>query len=335
MTIDEPRVPVKHETILALEHVNLNAGDSWTDALSDFWFGIVGGSSDPRADAVCKRVKASGGSMKSLQWINIGLQQLHMPLGEPKDTVQVVRGEIGLSFGSSELEALQERLRQSEIAYTSAGGALCFCCPLGNALRVEACPGPRSWFGPAKVIQPDAAHALPGGPTAGLGIRYVHFDVPFGVAEGICRFYRHIFASEAHVARHEGRPTCVVPIGHHQALEFVEQLSDAPPLRPYDGMHIAIYVLNDFERAYCRAAGCQLVWNNPRFPNLTYDTLDDARRHHEFRLLRMADPVSGEALYDLGHEVRSLAHFGWLPDVGPAFPTRGTWRGSGLCLGLN
>ena len=38
----------------------------------------------------------------------------------------------------------------------------------------------------------------------------------------------------------------------------------------YDGTHLAIYVRN-FEQMYENCAKRGLVWNNPRFPNLTYE----------------------------------------------------------------
>ena len=75
-------------------------------------------------------------------------------------------------------------------------------------------------------------------------------------------------------------------------------------------------------RYIARSTHAGLVWNNPRFPHLTYDRLEDALRHNEFRILDIVDPESGERLYTLEHEVRSLLHPGfscrhWLvPDDG-------------------
>jgi hypothetical protein len=210
----EPCVHVKWESILALEHINLNVGCTWTDELSDFWFGVVGGADDPRSEKVCKMVREAGGHMESLRWVNIGLQQFHMPVGELTNPVQVVRGEVGLSFDPAGLSALRERLQLAGITHASlSDGVLRFRCPLGNVLSAEAWTGRLTWFGPADLIAPNAVSSLPGGKTAGLGIRYVRFDVPHGVAAGICRFYIEIFGSEASVTERDGRPCCIVPIG--------------------------------------------------------------------------------------------------------------------------
>merc|ERR1712039_502318 len=63
-----------------------------------------------------------------------------------------------------------------------------------------------------------------------------------------------------------------------------------------------------FASMYKRAKAASLVYNNPRFPHLTYDTLDDALRHGEFRVLDIVDPQSGKVVYQLEHEIRSLEH---------------------------
>ena len=84
---------------------------------------------------------------------------------------------------------------------------------------------------------------------------------------------------------------CVVSIGCSQSVRFVE-CGEGETLPPYDGHHIAVYT-NRFAELYEAADRRGLVYNNPRIPNLTYGTVDDALRHNEFRVLHIVD-VRGE-----------------------------------------
>ena len=70
-----------------------------------------------------------------------------------------------------------------------------------------------------------------------------------------------------------------------------------------------------------RAKERQLVWNNPRFPNTTYDTEDMAISHTEFRILKLVDPQSGELICELEHEIRAASHPSFCAKqwVGPKF----------------
>ena len=76
----------------------------------------------------------------------------------------------------------------------------------------------------------------------------------------------------------------------------------APPLLPYDGWHIALY-LHDFEGAWARVAAAGLLFDNPRFSDRV-GTLEQARLYAQFRTL-MLGARSGVAL-EL--EIRSRAH---------------------------
>ena len=84
---------------------------------------------------------------------------------------------------------------------------------------------------------------------------------------------------------------CVVSIGCSQSVRFVE-CGEGETLPPYDGHHIAVYT-NRFAELYEAADRRGLVYNNPRFPNLTYGTVDDALRHNEFRVLHIVNVKGG------------------------------------------
>jgi len=256
--------------------------------------------------------------MKGLVWANIGLQQVHMPLGEPTETTQRLRGTVGLAF--EDLAALRERLRAHDVSFEEDDGgaaaqwfgpALRLQTPTGVELRAHGGGGGEGvrLFGPAEAEA--GGVALPGGPSLGAGMPYVELLCSLGAAAGICRFYRDVLGVPAELV--DG--ACRVPI-RRQFLLFRETTSELPA---YDGHHVAIYVGDisredtsaSFSAMYekCRAAG--LVYNNPRFPHLRYDTLEDAQRLGEFRVLDLVDPETGKAAYTLEHEIRSLEHPGF------------------------
>jgi len=119
-----------------------------------------------------------------------------------------------------------------------------------------------------------------------LGIPYVELDVPAGSADGIARFYREIVGAPARVE--DG--TCIVGIGTGQSLRFRESGS---PLPDYDGHHIAIY-LADFSGPWTRLRDLGRI--------------SEESDEHQYRFVDIVDPATGETLFQLEHEVRSLFH---------------------------
>lgn len=309
-----PELSVPSHPFVSIEHVNINSGP-WTTALQEFYYDILGFADDSRALAVRQRTNAAGGSFSGLHWVNIGLQQFHLPSSSP----QVIRGRIGLSYES--LEQLEKRLeaggiplekvRQDDGQLTN----LIISCPIGNKLCLheqKRCEGSLTWFGPAPTIPvPSPEIALPGGQSLGLGMEYVDFDVPLGTAQIIHKFYKHFFnteVAELEMFESSGGPgsfaRCVVPLGFHQRIIFSETDKEIPP---YDGYHIAIYV-NDFVETYRRLKAANLHWDNPRFPQFSYRTEEQILQHNEYRFKDFIDLETGEVVYELEHEIRSLAH---------------------------
>lgn len=257
--------------------------------------------------------------MQGLVWANIGLQQLHLPTGEPEDPAQRVRGSITLDY--PDLALLAKHLQALDVAFTRRpGGGLTVRCPHGNVFHLEqqqqqqTTPEP-TWYGPRAVLPPvtGGTVGLPGPRSAGLGLRAVALTVPPGTAAAICSFYSELLGASVRVEptpqqqAASGLQTCRVGIGYHQELRFEEC---AEPIDAYDGHHIAVYV-NGFEELYERLRRRGLVWNNPRFPQFTYDSLEQAVGHREFRFKDIIHPISGEHLFTLEHEVRSLNHPGF------------------------
>lgn len=309
-----PRVDVPRAgSLVTLEHVNLNI-ERWSEDQATFWLAGLGMALDPRADAICSTVQESGGTMKGLKWLNVGLQQFHCPVGEPVQSAQRIPGAIGLLYPS--LSELAARLEKAGIDYNERRMTLPtvpavsttyfkLVSPSGVVVWVhepaEARHLQRGWLGPLLHIEQSPEIALPGTISLGLGMAYTCINVRRGTAAGIARFYRKYLGG----ITEEVDGHCTVAVGAEQALLFCE-VPDAD-LKEYDGHHIALYV-NDFVELYDRAAANGLVWSNPRFPHLSYDTLTDALKFNEFRIVEMRDPQGGALLHTLEHEIRSLAH---------------------------
>jgi hypothetical protein len=203
-------------------------------------------------------------------WVNLGRQQFHLPVGEP----QVLRGTVGIVVPS--LDALERRLEKvaplledTRLAWRRENGQLVVTCPWGNALAAS---------------EPGAAEPMV------LGMPWVRFDVPPGAADGIARFYREIMGAPAQVVDGNEGPLARVRIGIEQAIEYREHEGGAPA---YDGHHIAVYVA-DFSGPHARLAQRGLISEE--------SNLD------QYRFTTLCDPDSAEPLFDVEHEVRSMAH---------------------------
>ena len=203
-------------------------------------------------------------------WVNLGRQQFHLPLGDP----QVLRGTTGIVVPSlADLEARLERvapqLSDSRFGVSPAGDGLQVTCPWGNCLLVSQASDRRGMR---------------------LGMPWVRFDVATGRAEAIARFYRQVLDAPATVQTVDGATTARVAVGGDQSLEFRES---ADPQADYDGHHIAVYVAN-FSRPH--------RWLRDR--ELVSEESDDS----QYRFQWIVDPDSGERLFRIEHEVRSLRH---------------------------
>lgn len=210
-------------------------------------------------------------------WVNVGGQQFHLP----KSRAQVLRGTIGLVVPDlADLKARIGRLMKSygnqfegsAFACVEAGDdALAVTCPWGNRLRVhEAGEG----FGGMR-----------------LGMAYVDFDVAPGTAPGIARFYTEVFGAPAEVVSAEGgAPRASVRVGCGQQLCFTETDGEIPA---YDGHHIAVYLAN-FSQPYRGLQERQLI---------SMETNES-----EYRFQDIVDVESGQVLFTIEHEVRSMHH---------------------------
>jgi hypothetical protein len=205
-------------------------------------------------------------------WVNVGKQQFHLITAAP----QVLRGTTHLVVPSldrlvTRLGKVRDLLAGTQFDYKVEDKTVLATCPWGNKMRLHA-PGPE--FN-----------------GISLGMPYVEFTVAPGTAPGIARFYERVFETAATVVPNGGGGSVArVHVGPHQELRFKETTE---PIPAYDGHHIAIYVSN-FSRAHDWLAKKSLVTeeSNP----------------YQYRFNWIAEPDSGEKLFEVEHEVRSLTH---------------------------
>lgn len=204
-------------------------------------------------------------------WVNAGRSQFHLPTGEP----QVLRGRVGLVTPDLDglarrLDGVREALDGTEFDFSVGNGAVDVTGPWGNRFR---CHDVGTGFG-----------------RMALGMPYVAFDVPEGAADGIARFYDEVFDAPSTLGEDDAAPAARVSVGQGQELIFRET---ADPLPEFDGHHIQIYVV-DFSGPYKRLGALGLVSREDN--------------QHQYRFLDIADPASGEKLFTIEHEVRSMTH---------------------------
>ena len=204
-------------------------------------------------------------------WVNIGRSQFHLPVGEP----QILRGRVGLVVPDLEelaqsLDAVRGDLDGTRFSVSQGNAEIDVTCPWGNAIR---CHAPDARFGP--IV---------------LGMPYVQFDVPAGTADGISRFYREIFEAHTEVGEQDGAPAAHVSVGYHQSMIFRET---DDPLPDYDGHHLQVYVVN---------------FSAPHEKLVERGLVSEESNQHQYRFLDIVDPDSGDKLYTVEHEIRSMTH---------------------------
>ena len=204
-------------------------------------------------------------------WVNVGEQQFHVPTRE----TQILPGHIGLVVPDldslqTRLKGIEEQLKGTRFSWSGEAGCVAVTCPWGNHFR---CYRPDPKFGDML-----------------LGIPYVEFQVKPGTAAGIAQFYHQVLRAPSAVDSDNGVQVARVGIGRNQWLIFRETGEKIPP---YDGHHIAIYVAN-FSGPYGFLKERNLI-------------MEDVR-NHQFRFKDIVDPESGERLFEIEHEVRSLRH---------------------------
>ena len=206
-------------------------------------------------------------------WANVGRSQFHLPT---RPDAQVIQGITGLVIPDREallarLAGVREELNDTQFDFNETNDAVETTCPWGN--RVDCHAPDQARFG-----------------RMALGMAYVEFDVPVGAAPGIDRFYRDIFGAASEITERKGAPSAEVQVGERQTLYFRE--TEAPRV-PYDDNHMQFYI-NDFSGPYHKLMERGLIYQESN--------------QHQYRFKDIVDPESGDVVYTIDHEVRSMGH---------------------------
>lgn len=252
--------------IVALEHVNVTVPDQRLATI--FYISGMGFTRDPYMQVGDENM-----------WANVGRQQFHLPTRG----MQILRGHVGVVVPDlkpllKRLAGVREKLAETRFAFEEHNDHVEVTSPWGNRLRCFA-PAPR--FGDMT-----------------LGVPYVEFTVGTGVAAGVARFYREIFAAPSELID-RGQAARVV-VGPSQALVFRES---SEPLPAFDGHHVAVYVAD---------------FSTPHRLLLERGLVSEESDAHQYRFQQIVDPGNGAKLFEIEHEVRSLKHPMW----GRAFVNR-------------
>jgi hypothetical protein len=250
--------------IVHLEHFNVCIPDQRLATL--FYIVGLGGTRDPYLFMGFENM-----------WVNFGRTQCHLPSRAVPPRTEVLRGTVGLVVPS--LAELKKRLEyagsemkrvvpeaKTKFSWKEKDGAVEATCPWGNRVR---CHAPSPEFGNTE-----------------LGIVYVDFDVPQGMADGIARFYQEVMRAPAKAEK--GRAS--VGVGRNQRLYFTETTKALPE---HDNHHIQIYIA-DFGTPY--------HWLKER-DLITMETDAD-----EWRFQWIVDPKDERKLFQIEHETRSMKH---------------------------
>ena len=208
-------------------------------------------------------------------YIDFGTFNMWVNLGDqqfhlPRADAQVLRGHTGVVV--PDLEGLASRLKFAARGLQDTQ----FAYREADDHMVLTCP----YGNEIRAYEPQSF------PRMDLGMPYVELAVPPGTTAGIQRFYEQVMGCP--VVR-EGDSAKVV-VGHNQHLIYTETDADIPP---YDGHHIAVYVAN-FSAPH--------AWLNER------GLITEESDQFQYRFVNIVDPDSGELLFELEHEVRSLSH---------------------------
>ena len=321
---------VDTSTMTLLEHVNLNVPSH--EYIVPFYFDVLGLGLDPRKAANLD-YETTG---KKTLWANCGASQFHLPYGE---RAQQIPGHVGLLYpDAASLQRLEQRLQANRTAFasyeksvdprSSGQNVLSVVDKYGNQFkcRVGASGVPEAWQQPVigttdadKATWGDAVVHRFGKDTAEcVGLSYVEFNCPPGTADKISLFYDSVFDATTSVVQDTTGPVAIIGFGNitsqgrsDQALLFRETARSTIP--PYDGHHVAMYVgqsAEDFAQAFKNAQLAGVVWKNPRFADQV-DTLALAAQWNQFRFKDIVDMDTGETIFTLEHEIRSVAHESW------------------------
>ena len=144
-------------------------------------------------------------------------------------------------------------------------------CPWGNELRLYTPDDER--FG-----------------NINLGIPYVEFTVPEGTAKRIARFYRKVLGAFTACEKNGDGKAAHIKVGPNQELIFRETDQTLPE---FDGHHLQVYV-EDF--------------GTPHKKLKKHNLITEESDRCQYRFEDIVDLDTGEVLFTIEHEIRSMTH---------------------------
>lgn len=204
-------------------------------------------------------------------WVNVGKSQFHLPTGEAVHapctrTGLVIEDRAALL---ARLATVRKELEGTKFSFRETNEGVETTCPWGNRITVH---------------EPDLARF---GPIR-LGMPYVEFDAPRGSAKGIARFYREMFGALVETGADERGVYAKIVTGNHQALIYREgdRKNVVNPTH-----HIMIFVC-DFSGPHRRLNARGLI--------------SEESNEAQYRVENIIDLDTGQSLYVIDHEVRSM-----------------------------
>ncbi|MEP5723444.1 MAG: hypothetical protein ABJL64_14635 [Rhizobiaceae bacterium] len=207
--------------------------------------------------------------------INVGLQQFHLP--RRGEQTPPFYGVVGLVV--PDIEGIKKRcdllsklgkFDGTPYRWVQEGSAVLVTSPFGVQFRLHRAE--------------DFVFQRP------LGIAYVEVSVPLQTADGIAKFYSKIVKAPVQVRDIEAGKTALVSAGPHQQIRFVERSLD--DYRTHS-MHISYHVTH---------------YNELRETVADHDSLMGAGRGEVFFFNKIFDPDTGEFIFEIQNEVRSIYH---------------------------
>jgi hypothetical protein len=248
--------------ILHMEHFNHQVAEQ--DTATVFFMNGMGFTRDPyqRTD-------------ETNIGVNVGFQQLHLPLRGPTHPFDGVIGLVvpDLPVSEARLKRLEDggKFQGTPYRYEAVDNMTAYITsPYGTDFRLHQ-------MGSVAFGKP-------------LGIPYIEFMIPPGMATGIVKFYQKVMDSPARLREIDGVTMAEVVMGPYQHIRFIEKELESYELFSF---HIAIFV-SHFETT------------KQRLVDLGVDV--HGERHDICFWNPIVEPDTGDHLLNLQHEMRSVYH---------------------------
>jgi len=325
---------LEQSTLTLLEHINLNVPNH--DYALDFYFGVLGCGLDSRTAVNLMDETDETFVEEGLVWPNCGANQFHLPIVDTG--AQVLPGNIGLRYKS--LVGLKERIMKVESTTTKSnrcfdsykivndnrGETIQIKDRYGNMFhcREGAEPLTQKYQQPIVKSSETDKYGDVVATKYGMeiesecrGIDYIEFNCRIRTAQKIATFYESVFDATTTVIEDQDQTVALIGLGDispdGKASQYMIFRETPGGLPTYDGHHIALYVgdtKEDFEVAFRNADMAGIVWVNPRFADRV-TTLEAAKSLNQFRFRNILDIKTGEQIFQLEHEIRSVQHPSW------------------------